>query len=221
MPDTPKKYTVALKRYTGLRAVWPPTSKWKLGDYVVRDRGFFHRIGNITTDFGIDAESSEGPPLEIHFQTSKVYITKIEAGAKVDEFTDNLGAEAKLKLKFKGNYSFFMHSKPAVSAAIDAKSQLGSQIADKIEKWRHKDWFVISEVYRVDSFVLLANETREKDIEIKGNVGTVTTFLRGSVAPEVRISSLAGMGLKIVGNQSGPIAIELFRVKKDGDIDFV
>jgi hypothetical protein len=114
-----------------------------------------------------------------------------------------------------------MHSSPAVSAAIDAKSQLGIQIAEKIEKWKHKDWFVISEVYRVDSFVLLANETGEKEIKIKGNVGTVSTFLRGSVTPEVKISSLAGMGLKIVGKQSGPIAVELFRVKKDGDISFV
>lgn len=221
MPETPKKYTVALKRYTGFRAVWPPTSKWKLGDYVVRDRGFFHKIGNITKDFGINVDYSDGPPLEIHFQTSRIYLTKIEAGVNVKEFSNNIGAEAELKLKFKGNYSFFMHSKPAVSATIDAKGQLGSKIAENVEKWKHKNWFVISEVYRAHSFVLLANETGEKEIKIKGDVGTVTTFLKGSVTPAVTISGLTGMGLKIVGNQSGPIAVELFRVKKNGDIDFV
>lgn len=220
MSETPRKYTAALKRYTGLRAVWPPTSAWEIGDYIVREEGFFHKIGNLESDFGIRVVPSAGPTLEIHFQTSKVYITKIEAGAKVSEFSNNLNAKAKLEFNFRGNHSFFMHSKPADSTAMKEKRRVGKRIARQVGKWKHREWFVISEVYRADSFILLANKEGKRKVTISGDISGVNAFLQGNVAPSLQISSLVGMGLKILGKQSGPIAVELFRVKGNGDIEF-
>jgi hypothetical protein len=217
----PKKYTVAVKRYLGLRAVWPPGSNWKIGDYVIRQDGYFRKIGNIGDRFKINIETDKEGSTEIKFMTSRVFITKIEAGTKVREFSANLAAEAELELKFKRAHSFYMHSKPSEAIDMKDKDGIGGQIAANLPGWRHGEWFVVSKVYGVDSFILLANQSSQNTVKVKGSVGELIQFLQASVSPEVRFRNLSNMALSILGKKSGPVVVELLKIKKDGNIDFV
>jgi bifunctional N-acetylglucosamine-1-phosphate-uridyltransferase/glucosamine-1-phosphate-acetyltransferase GlmU-like protein len=193
----------------------------RLGDYVVKQRGYFFNIGNIKDDFKIPIKQSQESSQEIKFVTSKVDVKMIEAGAAVKEFSSNLDVEAKLELKFNGEFSFYLHSRPGQTLVLENKDKVGNLLSTKIPAWRYKDCFVISKVYGSGSFILLANRRTKNTITVKGKVGPLVEFLNASVSPQVQIRNLSKMGLSIVGEKSGPVVVELFRVNKKGKIFFV
>jgi hypothetical protein len=217
----PERYTSEVKTNLGLRAVWPPGCNWEIGDYVVKQRGYFFNIGNIGPNFGIPIRQSKEESQELQFMTDRVDVTMIEAGAVVKEFSSNLDVEAKLELKFNGQFSFYLHSQPGETLIMENLNRVGNLLSTKIPDWNYKKWFVISKVYGSGSFILLANRRKKNTITVKGRVGPLVDFLKASVSPEVQIRNLSKMGLKIVGNESGPVVVELFRVNKKGKIFFV
>jgi len=222
MCEIPKKYSEAMKRHMNLRAVWPPASKWELGDIITKQRGFFYKTGNITEDYSINFEQDKkkGPALKMNFNTSKIKISKIEPSVVVKDITQNLNIEASLELSFEGDYSIFMRSEPASSRTMSGKNMVSTKIANSVYQWRHTNWYVVSAVYESKAFFLLVNRKKHNKVKVSGTLGNLMKFLKGAVSPTVQFKGLTGMET-VLGTNSGPVAVELFRIKKNGDIEFI
>ncbi len=211
-----------MKRHMNLRAVWPPASTWELGDIIIKQKGIFYKTGNIAEDYSVSfkQDTKEGPALKINFNTSKIKISRIKPKVAVRDITQNMEVEATLDLSFEGEYSIFMRSEPANSRTMSGKNMVSTKIANSVYQWRHTNWYVVSAVYESESFFLLANKKKYNRVEISGTVGSLLKFMEGAVSPSVQFKGLTGMET-VLGTDSGPIAVELFRIKKNGDIEFV
>ena len=93
-----------------------------------------------------------------------------------------------------------------------------SQAVRALPNWRHKDFYLVHEVYDAETFSFIGVESKKGSLEISGQGSGILSFLTAGAS--AGLSSSGSVQLKLLG-AGGTLAIGLVRIKKDGSLDFV
>jgi hypothetical protein len=198
-------------------AAWLPiVDRYRVGDFGKISGGVFHRMGNLTDDFGIEVPCHDGQEASIDFISSRTRTVRVEAGAEVPNFSAG-SAEAKLMFEFQRSRSFVVKAKNVTASTMDSIHRVAEEWFDHEEYSRRIR--IVSKVYTVEDALLLAAVEKGTKVEISGKAELLQGADIGTVkaGAGLTISSNKSLGLKLVG-ASGPIALDLFRVRILGGV---
>ena len=212
----PEKFDNRLKDNLGLRAVWLPGTEIGLGDVLQHKDGIFRPIGNLS-DFGVSFRSKKlGGKVSLKFQARGVSSTVLQAGVAIDTTLMDPNANAELKVEFKSKNTYFIRTPQLAGIGISDLMKIGSAIKGR-PGWRHKDYFIAWRVYRATEFVFLGSQSKNMTVRFRGLGSAILEFLTVGASANVAKVTASSVTVEIIG-EGGPVAMNIVRIKKDGQI---
>lgn len=212
----PEKFDNRLKENLALRAVWLPGTEIELGAVMQHEDGKFRRVANLS-DFGVPFRSRKlSGKVSLAFQARGVRSTVLQAGAEVDPMHIDAKAKAEFKIEFKSKDTYFIRTPQLSAVGISNLLRVGRAIKE-LPGWRHKDYFIASEVYRAKEFLFLGSRSKNKTIRFGGLGSAILDFINVGASAKVARVSASSVGVEIIG-EGGPVAMNVARFKKDGRI---
>lgn len=211
-----KKYDKTLRRRVALRAVWLPGTSVKPGDILISMNGALSSVGNLRDENIEYSVSSIGEAQSINLQSKGVSRTLLQHGTKVSLNALDTEADAELKLSFKEENSYFLRTPALSGTGLDQALSVARKIAE-LPSWDHLKNYVVHKVWSAQDFVFLGNMESEGEIVFCGKGEFVKGLLNNGTSAGLTRSGNRSMNLEIMG-KSGPIIMQVFRVKRNGDI---
>lgn len=203
-----RRYNRLLRRHTLHFAAWNPIiDPQEVGDYGLLDRGIFRKLGHIR-EFGVTPVTQKGNAASFDFTSVVKTVVRIEAGMKVEVFGTG-DVAAKLTIDFEGRFAALVKSPKVEVEAMTSPRLVAQQLQHK-SGWKPR-YRVISKVYRGTDATVIASVDNATSIELSGTANALRLFELGQAS--VGVSVGGNHQLKVVG-QSGPLAIDLFRVRR-------
>lgn len=209
------KYNRILKGKLLHFAAWSPvTDAYEVGDFGALRRGVFQKLGNIR-EFGVDPDAQAGASAtSFDFTSSGSSIVRVAGGATVDVFP-NQPLEAKLEITFSSEEAFYIRT----SKLNVTEMRSVDQIAQKLKGRRDRDgrrwklrWRIVRKVYTAANPAILASVEKDTKFTLLGRADALKALELGNASAEIAVASSRQDALKIAGG-TGPVAIDLFRVK--------
>ena len=216
--QNPKRFARELRKNLGFHPVWLPGLDISVGTVVIKDDGVYKPIDHVSSR-GIAVASKPTKAIDIRFETKGVRTFASRAGGNID--TSNLKGplEAKLSFEFSREDSFVLNATRCRGRRMTSPLSVARAIMDtRSTKWRFYRWFIVSRVYSAKQMVFLANRSKNAMIEFSGAGSHLGNVFNGNVHASLHISKRGSMGLEILGNEGGPVVMEVFRLNKGGVI---
>jgi hypothetical protein len=214
--DVPEKFSRFLLANHGMRAVWPPTSPFKPGDFGKFENGVFRKLGNVNKNFDVKYKVVPGGQMDISMSSSQTRETKFQGGVKVQTFTKNIGGSGRIEISFRKKHSFYFQAKNCKSKQVESIYELSQKIADEVDSWRHSLWWVLSEVYEAPSCIILASKNENSKVKLSGDVKALIKVVEGKVDADISVTGKSNMKNCILGKK-GPVMLGIFRVRIGGN----
>lgn len=211
-----KKYDSNLRRRVALRAVWLPGTAVKIGDILLSMNGALVSVGNLKEENIDYTVSSVGESQSINLQSKGVSQAIIQNGSTISLAGLDDEAEAELKLKFTGENSYFLRTPVLSGEGMDGAMRVARQIA-KIPSWDHLKNYVVHKIWSAKDFVFLGNLEASREIVFKGKGEFIRNVVTSGNSSGVSKTGNSSVNMEIIG-ESGPIVMQVIRVKHNGDI---
>lgn len=207
-----RRYNRLLRRHTLHFAAWSPIhDPQRVGDYGLLDRGIFRKLGNIA-DFGVQFGTEVGNAAAFDFTSDVSTVVRFEAGVEVPVFSAG-SVGASLKIEFEGKFAALVKSPKVELVAMTSIHQVAAQLQHKAG-WKPR-FRIISKVYSGSDAIVIASLDNATSIELSGSVDALRKLELGQATVGVSVGGVHQ--LKLVG-ASGPLAIDLFRVRRAGAV---
>jgi hypothetical protein len=211
-----KKYTSRVKKNLALEAVWLPGHDIELGDILHRKDGILEKIGNIT-NYGISFNTEVVQRnASLDFQAQGVRTRVIQAGMEVSPYNIDMDVEARIEIDFQKEETYYIKTPQFDGTGIDNLIRLGQHITG-IGSWKHRRWFVVTNVFSVTEFVFLGSSEANRNVEISGSGQAIANYLETGFSTDLNFSGLQNIETKITG-QSGAVAMRVSRFRKNGGV---
>lgn len=207
-----RRYNRLLRRHTLHFAAWNPIiDPQEVGDYGLLARGVFRKLGHIS-EFGVNPNTEKGNAAAFDFRSAVSSVVRIEAGVEVPVFGTGT-VDAKLRIKFEGKFVALVKSPSVTVEAMTSMHQVAAQL-QHAPGWMPR-FRVISKVYRGTDATVIASVDNTTGIELSGAANALRLFELGQASVGVTVGG--AHQLSLVG-RSGPLAIDLFRVRRAGAV---
>ncbi len=211
-----KKYDKTLRRRLALRAIWLPGTEVRVGDIMLLKDGALVSVGNLKGENIPYNVRSIGEAQSINLQSTGVSQVITQNGTKVSLSKLDTNAEAELTLTLKHENSYYLRTPVLSGTSLDQAMSIARIIA-KLPSWDHLRNFVVHKIWRAEDFVFLGNLDNSSEINFTGKGEFIRNLINNGISSDLSISSGHSMNLEIMG-KSGPIVMQVFRVKRNGDI---
>ncbi len=211
-----KKYDKTLRRKVALRAVWLPGTQVRVGDIMLLKDGALLSVGNLKGENIPYNVSSIGEAQSIKLQSSGVSKTLTQNGAQVSLEKLDTSIDAELKISFNDENSYFLQTPILSGIGLNNAISIARRIAE-IPSWDHLRNYVVHKVWRAEDFVFLGNLDNKAEISFSAKGEFIKNILSKGISSGVHISGGHSMNLEVMG-KSGPVVMQVFRVKRNGDI---
>jgi len=214
MARLPVKYDKRLRRVLGYRAVWEPGSTISLGDVVTLKKGVFTDVSRLS-DFGVSFRKERRQEAQLTLNAQGVSETLVQAGVEVPS-TGALkpSVQAQLTIRFNRSNSYHLRTTKLSGEDIGNLIQVGRQIV-RLDDWSFGDYWVVWRVLNAKEFTFLGSIAGNREISFSGTGKSIAKYLDSGVSVNLSKSSSRKLDLEIIGS-SGPVAIGVTRIKKDG-----
>jgi len=214
MAKLPVKYDKRLRRVLGYRAVWEPGATISLGDVVTLKKGVFTDVSRLS-DFGVSFRKERRRGAQLTLNAQGVSETLFQAGVEVP----SAGAlkpsvQAELTIRFNRANSYHLKTTKLSGEDIGNLVQVGRQIV-KLDDWSFGGYWVVWRVLSARDFTFLGSIARNREISFTGSGKSIAKYVDSGMSANIRRSSGRKLDLEIIGS-SGPIAIGVTRIKKNG-----
>jgi hypothetical protein len=209
-----REYTRVLRRHLRCYAVWPPTLAVVPGDYGVFQGGVFNRLGNITTDFGVDYVTEDGGHQAEKFQ----YESSRSTSAGLSAAAEFSGVKAELDVALTDKSSFFV----SVSEFDVERLQSPRHVALRLRahaQWPRLRYYVVWQLYKGRDLLFFGSESGGATVKIRGDTTDIKLLQSvGKVGGSLEFATAGEVGVQIKGSEDEPagFAVNLFRVKVVG-----
>lgn len=211
-----KKYDNTLRRRVALRAVWLPGTEVRVGDILIMKNGALASAGNLA-DEKIDYKvRSIGSAQSIKLQSSGVSQRLTQNGNDISVSKLDAKGEAELKLRFKEENSYFLRTPALSGEGLEGAIGIARKIAE-LPSWDHLRNYVVHKVWRAMDFVFLGNLEGSTEISFKGKGEYIRNIISHGITYGLSVNGGHSMNLEVMG-ESGPVVMQVFRVKRNGDI---
>ena len=211
-----KKYTRRVKQNLALEAVWLPGQDIELGDILHRKDGILEKIANIKSyEISYETEVVQRNAA-LDFQAQGVRTRVMQAGVEVSPYDIDMSVEASLNIEFNKEETYYIKTPQFDGIGINDLIRLGNHIAG-IDSWKHRQYFVVTNVFSVTEFVFLGSSERNRTVQIQGSGEAVVEYLETGFSTDLNFSGLQNIETKITG-QSGAVAMRVSRFRKNGRI---
>jgi len=211
-----RKYDKTLRRRVALRAVWLPGTEVRVGDIMLLKNGALVSMGSLEDEHIDIRVSSIGEAQSLNLQSTGVSRSLIQNGANVTLAGLDARAEAELKLRFKQENSYFLRTPVLSGEGLEGAMNMARKIA-KIPSWDHLKNYVVHKVWRASDFVFLGNLEGSSEISFKGSGEQVRNIITNGISSGLSVNGGHSINLEVMG-KSGPIVMQVFRVKRNGEI---
>jgi hypothetical protein len=212
--QNPRRFTKELRASVGHHLVWLPGAPISVGTVVLQDNGIYKIIDHIS-ERGVHFKVKPAKSLDIRFASKGVATATGQAGGQVTVKQLRGNAEASLRYTFQRENSFVLNAARCKGIQMARPLAVAQQIGALASiKWRYLKYFIVCRVYSAQSMVLLANRTRRSQVEFRGAAETLKGVFDGKVNSSVSYRKSGSMALEILGNEGGPIAMEVFRIRR-------
>jgi len=99
---------------------------------------------------------------------------------------------------------------------MDQAMSVARKIAE-LPDWDHLGNYVVHKVWSAKDFVFLGNLESNTEIEFEGKGTFIRNIFTNGISSGLSVNGGHSMNLEIMG-ESGPIVMQVFRVKRNGDI---
>lgn len=207
-----QRYNRILRRQILHYASWHPvTDPYEVGDFGGFRMGVFQKLGNIR-DFGVTPELETGNSSSLDFTSSGMTTVRTEAGVQVKVYSE-LDIEAKLELSFTGSNSMYVKSAVVNVTGMRSPETVARQL-DATGRWNHR-WRILRKVYTaVDPVILVALE-RDTSFTLSAKANVLKQLEIGNGSINIPVHTSNKKAVTVVGG-TGPIALDLFRVRHNG-----
>ncbi len=211
-----KKYDKTLRRRVALRAVWLPGTEVRIGDIMLLKDGALVSLGNLIDENIQYTASFIGEAQSLNLQSKGVSQSLIQNGAKISLSKFDSAIDAELKISFKEENSYYLRTPIMKGAGMDQAMTVARKIA-KLPHWDHLKNYVVHKIWRAEEFTFLGNLEGNSEVSFKGKGEFIRNILSNGITSGVSKAGNRNMSLDITG-KSGPIVMQVFRVKRNGDI---
>lgn len=206
-----------IRRHLRRQAAWLPVlSSFGVGDYGFYEAGVFRQIGNIR-DLGIDFDTAAGGTISLDFQTRRDSEVSffVEGRGQVPQLPDS-DIEARIEFAFARRGSFLLKAPTVHSSTMkDIAGVAGKIGALPRGAWRYR-YKLVTEVLVAERATMVGTQTRNTTVTISGKANALRRFDLGDVAAELTVKANRSLGLNIVGDGSGPVALGLVKISRRG-----
>lgn len=208
-----KHYNVAFKRHLLHFAAWSPLlDAYEVGDYGEFSRGVFQKLGSIR-EFGVDPGARPG--------AARVSFSYASTGSTVVR-GEGSGAGhhmgGSLQLAFEGNDALYVRTQELRVMEMPSVDAVAHQLVRKHDasgrKWS-PTWRVVRKVYIATDPVILASTEKQTTFALSGRADAIAGIESGRGSADIEVTSNRANTLQITSG-TGPIALDLFRVKLGG-----
>lgn len=213
----PERYGKRLRQALGAIAVWQPGDSVAIGAIMKKEGGRFNQIDQISrfTNLATTAKHQD-KSLDLVSKGTKQRI--IQAGVELPSAAAlDLTAEASLKYEFSRAFEYVLKTPTLKGEHITNVNQIAGAVKNHAE-WRHKEFYLVHEIYDAEEFSFVGSETRKGNLSISGKGAGILGFLTAGAS--VGLTSTGDVQLKLLG-KGGTLAMGLVRIMKDGTTDFL
>jgi hypothetical protein len=213
----PERYGKKIKSALGGVAVWMPGTPVPLGTIMVKGEGQFHPFDQISS-FTDKMKTAPHQDKSLDLVSSGTKQRIFQANAELPGTAQlDLAAEASVKYEFTQAFEYVLKTPTLKGSHIVNLNQL-AQAVKAADGWRHKEFYLVHEVYDAEEFSFVGTERSSSSIELAGKGSAILGFL--SAGASAGIKSTGNAEVKLIG-AGGSVAMCLVRIKKDGGTDFV
>lgn len=211
-----KKYDKTLRNRVALRAVWLPGTEIKVGDIMLIKDGALLSLGNLIDENISYTVSSIGEAQSLNMQSKGVSQSLVQNGARISLAKLDASADAELKISFNSENSYFLRTPSLKGYGMNQAMKVARKVA-KLPEWDHLKNYVVLKVWRAEDFSFLGTLDENSELSFQGKGECIRNMINKGISTGVSRSGSSSMNLEIMG-KSGPIVMQVFRVKRNGDI---
>ena len=210
-----KKYDTRLRKKIALRAVWLPGTYIKVGDILRLKNDAFVSVGNLK-DYDISFSEkiiAEDHSIKIQSQGVSCTLSQNKANINVSKLATEI--EADLKISFNAENSYFIRIPKLQGMGLDQALMVSHKIAE-IPNWDFRKNYIVHKIWIADDFVFLGSTKKGINLTFTGKGEAIKNLLDNGISSNTSVKGQNELGFEILG-KSGPIVMQVFRVKRDGD----
>jgi hypothetical protein len=213
----PERYGKRVRQALGAIAVWQPGEAVALGAIMKKEGSRFNQIDQLSRYTNtIETGKYQDKSLDLVSKGTKQRI--FQAGVELPSAAAiDLTAEASVKYEFSRAFKTYSKAPTLKGQHITNLNQIAAAVRNNPD-WRHKEFYVVHEVYDADQFSFSGAETRKGSLTVSGKGSGILSFLTAGAS--AGLSSSGDVQLKLLG-QGGTLAMGLVRILKDGSTDFL
>jgi hypothetical protein len=209
-----RKYDRRLRKLA-LRPVWLPGTLWEVGDILRLNKGAFVKVGNLA-DYKLSyTKSTIANQQSLKIQAQGVSHTIIQNAVKTDLKNIETQLDAELKISFNREDSYFLRTPDMNGEGLDQALLISKDIAG-IREWNFKRNYVVHNIWTGRDLVFFGSIERDSEVNFKGKGEAIKNLLDNGISSEVTRVGQNMLSFEVFG-EAGPIVMQVFRVKKDGN----
>ena len=121
---------------------------------------------------------------------------------------------AELKISFNKEYSYFIRTPNLNGVGLD-KAIITSNKVARLAEWNFKRNFIVHKIWAAEDFVFLGSDVSGHEVVFEGKGDAIKDLLDNGISSNVSLVGQSNISLEVKG-ESGPIVMQVFRVKRDG-----
>lgn len=209
----------AIRSQLAAHVAWMPLANiFELGDFGLVRGGIFGKVGNIS-ELGVTFTRKTKPGTRFEFRSEGTVEVRLSGDAEVNvHAAGDVGAS--LKFLFSDEKSVLLRAKSVELQEMDDLLAVARALHVH-PRWRW-NYRVVRKIWLAEHGVFIATGAAGANIEFTGAISALEQLYLGNASGEISVKCATNVGLSLV-NQSGPLALGLFRVRLRGDpalIDF-
>jgi len=211
-----KKYEKTLRSKVSLRAVWLPGTGIRVGDIMLIQDGVLTSIGNLIDQdvpFEITPIASEQ---SFNLKSKGIRQQLVQNGIVVNLDQLDMNVEAELTISFEEENSYVLKTPELSGLGMENAIQVAREI-NTIRSWDHSRNYIVHKVWHAEDFVFLGSAERGNDVSFKGSGNAIRQLLDFGMTSGISTTGDQAMTFNVMG-KSGPIVMQVFRVKRNGDV---
>lgn len=213
----PERYGKRLRDALGAIAVWQPGDPVPIGTIMTREKKRFNAIDQLS-NFTAIATTAKHQDKSLDLVSKGTKQRLFQANAELPGTAGlDLTAEASVKYEFSSEFEYVLKTPTLKGEHITNLNQVAQAVRND-PQWRHKEFFVVHEIYDAEQFSFVGSETRNRKFEISGKGAAILGFLTAGASAGISTSGDAQVSL--IG-KGGTLAMGLVRIMRDGSTDFV
>ena len=212
----PDNYGKRLRSALKAVAVWLPGKPVSLGSIMAKEDNSFTELDQLSS-FTDKMKSGKFQDINLNLVSSGTRQRLFQANAELPSTAAlDLSAEASVKYEFSGAFEYVLKTPTLQGEHITNLNQIANAVRNNPD-WKHKEFYLVHEVYNSDQFSFVGTEKTKRTFEISGKGSAILSFL--SAGASAGLSKTGDVQVELLG-KGGSIAMGLVRIKPDGSLNF-